>query len=114
MIIRGGTGFWGAVRVYSRQNWAAIALVLTTGLLLAKIPVIEADFEATAFSAGIAVISCLMVQERREGLKNPLENEPTATPVTALCRAIATGLRGRLGERDTPPSNPPTASCYKD
>ncbi len=72
MIIRDGTRAWGAVRVYWRQEWAALALVLTIGLLLASFPVIGAQFEATVFSAGIAAIGFLMVEPGREQLKTPL------------------------------------------
>jgi len=61
MIIRGGTGFLKAIRLFFRKNWIAIVMVLTIELALAIVPTLDADFETTVFSAGIVAMLATVV-----------------------------------------------------
>ena len=45
----------------------------------------------------------LIVEQLGAALKNPFENAPNDTPMTALCRTIEIDLRQQLGETTLPP-----------
>lgn len=51
----------------------------------------------------VIVLSFMVVEQLGSALKNPFENEPNDTPMTALCRTIEIDLRQQLGETDSPP-----------
>lgn len=50
----------------------------------------------------VITLSFLIVDQLGASLKNPFENEPNDTPMTALCRSIEIDLRQQLGETDLP------------
>ncbi|MGB5809730.1 MAG: bestrophin family ion channel [Polyangiales bacterium] len=52
--------------------------------------------------AVVIVLSFMVVEQLGASLKNPFENEPNDTPMTALCRTIEIDLRQQLGETDLP------------
>ena len=54
-------------------------------------------------------LSFMVVEQLGAALKNPFENEPNDTPMTALCRTIEIDLREQLGETEIPPPIEPTA-----
>ena len=51
----------------------------------------------------VIVLSFMIVEQLGASLKNPFENAPNDTPMTALCRTIEIDLRQQLGETDVPP-----------
>lgn len=51
----------------------------------------------------VIVLSFMVVEQLGAALKNPFENAPNDTPMTALCRTIEIDLRQQLGETDFPP-----------
>ncbi|MDH3726407.1 MAG: hypothetical protein OER77_02665 [Myxococcales bacterium] len=51
----------------------------------------------------IIVLSFMVVEQLSAALKNPFENAPNDTPMTALCRTIEIDLRQQLDETDPPP-----------
>lgn len=50
----------------------------------------------------VIVLSFMIVEQLGAALKNPFENAPNDTPMTALCRTIEIDLRQQLGETDIP------------
>ena len=54
-------------------------------------------------------LSFMIVEQLGAALKNPFENAPNDTPMTALCRTIEIDLRQQLGETESPPPIEPTA-----
>ena len=59
----------------------------------------------TALEIGAAIVivlSFMVVEQLGSSLKNPFENEPNDTPMTALCRTIEIDLRQQLGETELP------------
>ena len=50
----------------------------------------------------VIVLSFMVVEQLGSSLKNPFENEPNDTPMTALCRTIEIDLRQQLGETELP------------
>lgn len=53
-------------------------------------------------AAIVIVLSFMVVEQLGSSLKNPFENEPNDTPMTALCRTIEIDLRQQLGETELP------------
>ncbi|MEM7437798.1 MAG: bestrophin family ion channel [Myxococcota bacterium] len=53
--------------------------------------------------AVVIVLSFMIVEQLGAALKNPFENAPNDTPMTALCRTIEIDLRQQLGETELPP-----------
>jgi putative membrane protein len=53
-------------------------------------------------------ISFLVVDQLGASLKNPFENKPNDTPMSALCRSIEIDLRQQLGETEVPPPLEPS------
>jgi putative membrane protein len=51
----------------------------------------------------VLMLAFLMVERVGAELRNPFENAPNDTPMTALCRTIERDLRQQLGEVDLPP-----------
>ena len=51
----------------------------------------------------VIVLSFMIVEQLGAALKNPFENAPNDTPMTALCRTIEIDLRQQLGETTLPP-----------
>ncbi len=53
------------------------------------------------------MLSFLLIERLGAELKNPFENEPNGTPMTALCRVVERELRQSLGEKSLPASVEP-------
>jgi putative membrane protein len=51
----------------------------------------------------ILMFSFVLIERLGAELKNPFENAPNDTPMTALCRSIERDLRQALGEQKLPP-----------
>jgi len=51
----------------------------------------------------VFMLSLILIERLGAELKNPFENEPNDTPMTALCRSIERDLRQVLGETELPP-----------
>ncbi len=51
----------------------------------------------------VIVLSFMIVEQLGASLKNPFENAPNDTPMTAICRSIEIDLRQQLGETELPP-----------
>ena len=71
---------------------------------------LSADRNITPFeivAVLVIVLAFLVVEQIGAALKNPFENLPNDTPMTALCRTIEIDLRQQLGETDVPPALEP-------
>ncbi|MEM8607988.1 MAG: bestrophin family ion channel [Myxococcota bacterium] len=93
------TAFPDEVRLASRgMVWlTAIAVPLAfLNPLQNQVTVIE------ILGAVVIVLSFMIVEQLGASLKNPFENEPNDTPMTALCRTIEIDLRQQLGEAEIP------------
>ena len=74
--------------------------------VLIPVSVLEADdrFDLLDFVVVPAMMLVFVVTERLgTDLKNPFENRPNDTPMSALCRSIEIDLRQQLGESEVPP-----------
>lgn len=77
--------------------------------VLIPVCVLEADANELSYDfldfVLIPTIMLIFIVTERLGadLKNPFENMPNDTPMTALCRTIEIDLRQQLGESDVPP-----------
>ncbi len=97
------TSFPDEVRFISRSLVLAIALAVPIAFL-------SADRNITPFeivAVLVIVLAFLVVEQIGAALKNPFENLPNDTPMTALCRTIEIDLRQQLGETDVPPALEP-------
>ncbi|MCZ6806908.1 MAG: bestrophin family ion channel [Deltaproteobacteria bacterium] len=94
------TAFPDEVRFVSR------ALVWLTAVAVPVVFLNPLQSEVTAlelFAVIIIVLSFMIVEQLGASLKNPFENAPNDTPMTALCRLIEIDLRQQLGETTLPP-----------
>lgn len=55
----------------------------------------------------IMMLSFILIERLGAELKNPFENAPNDTPMTALCRTIERDLRQVIGEKELPPAIEP-------
>lgn len=94
------TAFPDEVRFVSR------ALVWLTAVAVPVVFLNPMQSEVTALelvAVVVIVLSFMIVEQLGASLKNPFENAPNDTPMTALCRLIEIDLRQQLGETTLPP-----------
>lgn len=94
------TAFPDEVRFISRAMIWLTAVVVPLAFLN---PLQSQVTALELFGAVIIVLSFMIVEQLGAALKNPFENEPNDTPMTALCRTIEIDLRQQLGETRLPP-----------
>lgn len=61
----------------------------------------EFDWQTLAIRALVGYVF-IVINQLSADLKNPFENRPSDTPMTALCRTIEIDLRQMLGEKEVP------------
>jgi putative membrane protein len=92
------TAFPDAIVFFNRSLvWAIVVLM--------PLAIIEAGSQSRVLELVVATfMSCsfVLVNELGQDLKNPFENKPNDTPMTAICRTIEIDLRGMLGETEKP------------
>lgn len=98
------TAFPDEVRLVSRAMIWLTAVAVPLAFLN---PVYNDVTALEVFGAIIIVVSFMIVEQLGAALKNPFENEPNDTPMTALCRTIEIDLRQQLGETTLPPQLEP-------
>ena len=92
------TAFPDRVRFFTRYSaW----------LMAGIVPLLALDRENTLASLDhvfvpILMLAFLLTERLGAELKNPFENLPNDTPMTALCRTIEIDLRAALGETELP------------
>lgn len=85
-----------------------------TWAMAVMIPVVFLDPREDIYPTGLLTVyfitlSFFVVQQLGVHLKNPFENKPNDTPMTALCRGIERDLREQLGHSPLPPPVEPVA-----
>ena len=61
MIIRGGAAFFRAAVLFLRESWAAILVVLTLEIAIAKMPNLAAGLGSNVFAAGVVAMLATVV-----------------------------------------------------
>jgi len=93
------TAFPDEVRFVSR----ALVWLIALGIPIAFFTPAQNEVTVLEVVAVIVIVlSFMVVEQLGAALKNPFENAPNDTPMTALCRTIEIDLRQQLGETDLP------------
>ena len=94
------TAFPDEVRFISRALIWLTAIAIPIAFLN---PVQSTTTPPEILAAIVIALSFMVVEQLGAALKNPFENKPNDTPMTALCRTIEIDLRQQLGETELPP-----------
>lgn len=92
------TAFPDAITLFTQQLVWLVAILI-------PIAIIDPDSHFDLLELGVVTLmsySIVMINELGQDLKNPFENRPNDTPMTALCTTIEIDLRQMLGETELP------------
>jgi putative membrane protein len=93
------TPFPDRVVYFTRFCAWSLAIVIPVALMAKSDGFDPIDYVVLPFM----MLAFLVTERLGAELKNPFENQPNDTPMTAICRTIEIGLLQQLGEDDVPP-----------
>ena len=93
------TPFPDRVVFFTRLCAWSLAIVIPVALMAKSDGFDPIDYVVLPFM----MLAFLITERLGAELKNPFENRPNDTPMTAICRTIEIGLLQQLGEEEVPP-----------
>lgn len=93
------TPFPDRVVYFTRLCAWSLAIVIPVALMARSDSFDPIDYVVLPFM----MLAFLITERLGAELKNPFENQPNDTPMTAICRTIEIGLLEQLGDAETPP-----------